>query len=292
MEDYLSLLPMTLQWISIRLGMVSRIPWPLWIGGLFPLYVGAVSVILWILRGRAWPVQCAYPMTTKGRPCRMLVPGEWSRCRHHNRRVRYRYGHEVDTSVGRWQTITRDGKIVDRVETGVGVLRLRPAGFTLLYQRGYARPPLAVLKLVPTFTGRMYERLRQMRLSNRSIDPATMAPTVGDEASELEGARRDIAAGLSGVVQSTQFATAAFALALALSSLAILLVGTAQTVVQYLSVLGFVLAWAAISSGTYHRSTAWFRGACLKALKWWAVIFVPVGVLNLFFTIASSPPST
>jgi hypothetical protein len=42
-NDYLSLLPTTLAWIAERLDRVSPIPWPFWIGGLFPLYLAALA---------------------------------------------------------------------------------------------------------------------------------------------------------------------------------------------------------------------------------------------------------
>ncbi|WP_181063393.1 hypothetical protein [Nocardia nova] len=55
--------------------------------------------------------------------------------------------------------------------------------------------------------------------------------------------------------------------------------------------LGFVLAWAATSAGVSGRSETWLKGACLKALKWWAGIFVPVGLLNLAFTVMNKSPA-
>lgn len=291
-EDYLSLLPSTLQWISDRLGKISGVPWPLWVGGLFPLYVAAVSTVVWILRGRAWPVRCAYPRTKRNRPCRSWVPGEWSRCRYHNRRTAYRYGHNVDTTVRRWQTIAKDGTITPNPLQGVGVLRLRPTGWTLLYERGYARPPMDVVTLVPTFVRRTFHRLGQMRWRDPTPDIAVLSGGGERDTASAGPSRTDVAAGLPEVVRATRFATVSFGIALLLTLMAVLVRGTAQTVVQYLATLGFVLAWAAISSGAYQRSTTWLRGACLKTFRWWALIFVPVGFLNLVFTVANArPPS-
>ncbi|QYN20887.1 hypothetical protein [Amycolatopsis sp. DSM 110486] len=56
-------------------------------------------------------------------------------------------------------------------------------------------------------------------------------------------------------------------MAIVLTSVAILVSGAAQTVLQYLATLGFVLAWAATCSGVYNRGEPWLRGACLKSLK-------------------------
>ena len=76
-NDYLSTLPQTLQWISRTLNDLTGIPWPLWLGGLFPIYLAALSIAIWILRGTSWPVRCAYPVTKAKIPCRIFVPGEW-----------------------------------------------------------------------------------------------------------------------------------------------------------------------------------------------------------------------
>lgn len=289
-NDYLSLLPSTLQWISRRLDAASPIPWPLWIGGLFPVYVAGVSVLLWFLRGSVWPVQCAYPRTSKGRPCRNWVPGEWMRCRHHNRRIRYRYGHEV-VKLQRWQTLTRGNKVVDRPDSGVGALRLRPAKSTLLYERGYARPPLAVIRLIPDKVAGGVRRLREARL--RTPAPPVEAVRADPLSFEPIATRRrtDIAKGLEQVVRATQFATLAFCIAIVFTIVAILTRDTAQSILQYVATLGFVLAWAATSAGVYSRSETWLKGACLKALKWWAGIFVPVALLNLAFTVMNKSPA-
>ena len=90
-------------------------------------------------------------------------------------------------------------------------------------------------------------------------------------------------------MRATQFATIAFGTGLVLTLIAILLRGYPQTALQYAATLGFVLAWAAISSGAYQRQDTWLRGACMKTVKWWAMIFVPVGVINLFFALGSAP---
>ncbi|WP_154676110.1 hypothetical protein [Amycolatopsis benzoatilytica] len=282
MNDYLSLLPSTLQWVSNQLGSMSNVPWPLWIGLLFPIYVAAVSVAIWVLRGRVWLVQCAYPKTSRNRDCQNWVPGEWSRCRHHNRRRNYEFGHSVNPDIQRWQTFGKGDEIVERRERGVGLLRMRPAGATLLYQRGYPRPPRLVLRQLPAAAAATWQQVKGARLKKSAA---------GDHSEAAPGsARTDVAQGLDRVVSATRFAMGSFVTAIALTGIAVLVDGAAQTVLQYLATLGFVLAWAATSAGIYSRSEAWLKGACLKSLKWWFSIFVPVGVLNLVFTIANKAP--
>ncbi|GLY38266.1 hypothetical protein Amsp01_042900 [Amycolatopsis sp. NBRC 101858] len=283
MNDYLSLLPSTLQWVSNRLGAVSDLPWPLWIGLLFPVYVAVISVVIWLLRGRVWVVHCAYPKTSRGWDCRNWVPGEWSRCRHHNRRRTYGFGHSVNPDIQRWQTFGKGDVIIDRPERGVGLLRLRPTGATLLYQRGYPRPPLLVLRQLPAAAVAAWRRIRQARIK-RPADRAQVGV-------RTDFVRTDVAEGLERVVAATRFAMVAFVAAIVLTGVAVLLDGAPQTVLQYLATLGFVLAWAATSSGIYGRSELWLRGACLKGLKWWFFIFVPVGVLNLVFTVVNKTPA-
>jgi len=146
-EDYLSLLPTTLQWISNRLGSISTIPWPLWIGRL-------VSFVC------SWGVGCRLdscavehglydvPIRRQSEPSvSELGTGRVVKVPSHNRRAYYRYGHSVNTAVRRWQNFAKDGSIVNRRESGFGVLRLRPSGHTLLYEQGYVRPPMDVVAL-------------------------------------------------------------------------------------------------------------------------------------------------
>ncbi|WP_282781947.1 MULTISPECIES: hypothetical protein [unclassified Nocardia] len=286
MNDYLGLLPETLKRIATNLDSVSPIPWPLWIGILFPIYIAAVSVVVWFLRGSVWPVHCAYPRTKRGGPCRNWVAGEWSRCRYHNRRRTYRYGHEVVT-IQRWQTFARRGQIVDRPERGVGVVRFRPAGATLLYEKGYSRPPAGVLRLLPDKVRAVALRIRDARLWSRRPpnDPQ-------DDPSRRSSAatRTDLAEGLDRVVRATQFATGAFGVAIVITLIAVALSGNVATYAQYVATLGFVLAWAATSSGIYERNPNWFTVTCRKAVRWWALFFVPVALVNLFYFINPSRP--
>ncbi len=281
MNDYLSLLPSTFQWIAERLNSASGIPWPLWIGGIFPVYAAALSVVLWVLRGTTWPVRCLYPVTSRRRPCESWVPGEWYRCRYHNWRASYKYGHQVDTKIRRWQQVDKEGNLVDRPSIGVGVLRVRPAGHALLYENGYTRKPLNVLMVLPEFVMKICRRLASVRFRKLPRVASGFAVDVA----ELKG---NVAEGLVSVVQATRFATAIFFLALGLTGLSILVHGNFRAMAQWAATLGFVIAWAAVSAGIYQKNDDWLSGACFKSLKWWGIIFVPVGILNLVFAVANN----
>ncbi|MGH3851370.1 MAG: hypothetical protein ACRDR6_20195 [Pseudonocardiaceae bacterium] len=62
-----------------------------------------------------------------------------------------------------------------------------------------------------------------------------------------------------------------------------------RSATQWVATLGFVLAWAAVSSGIYHKNEEWLSGAWMKNLKWWGFLFVPVAILNLVFTVVGVP---
>ena len=275
MKDYLSLLPSTLQWISKLLDSISPIPWPLWIGFLLPVYLGFLTVSVWILRGNLLPVRCAYPRTQRGGPCRKMVAGEWRRCRWHNHLVRYTYGHTVKPHLRRWETLTRSNKIVAVEESGVGILRLRPRGRALLYQNGYVRRPRDVAALVPE---RFQAARQRLRLARLRLPGNEEVPVPEENQGPVSTSEK-----LQSIVLATRFSLSFTGAALILTLVAILLTGQTQANAQWLATLAFVLAWAAAYSGIFQGKEDWRRNACIKAARWWAIIFVPVALANLFF---------
>jgi hypothetical protein len=281
MNDYLSLLPSTFQWIAERLSSVSSMPWPLWIGGLFPVYAAAISIMLWISRGNRWGVRCLYPFTSRRRPCENPVWGEWYRCHYHNWRASYKYGHDVDTSIKRWQQADKGGNLIDRPAVGVGIVRVRPAGYALLYENGYARKPLDVLTLVPKFIMKTCRRLGAVQFRA----PKAVTVTSVDIAERKD----DVAEGLLEVVHATRFAAITFMIALGATGLSVLLHSNYRAIAQWVATLCFVLAWASVSVGIYQKKDDWLSGTCLKSLKWWAIFFVPVAALNLVFAVINKP---
>jgi hypothetical protein len=126
--------------------------WPVGFVIVFYLLASALSVVVWVWRGRVWPVPCDYPRTTtRGRqPCRNRVFGEWSRCHLHRRRwTRATDNHQVDPTLRRWQTIRR-GKTVERTDLeGSGFVRRQSNLIGVLYYKGFARPPQDIRRLVP-----------------------------------------------------------------------------------------------------------------------------------------------
>lgn len=270
-----------MQWVSQSLGRISPIPWPLWLGSLFPLYAAVFSIFLWSMRGTTWPVRCIHPDTVKKRPCEQWVAGEWYRCRYHNQPHLYRHG-RVDTSIRRWQgrSADRNRAVVDLPATGQGIWRRRPPGIALFYQNGYVRTPGDVIRIAPFCIRRTVQRLSAVRLRLAGgSDSDSVAPALA--------ARNALADKLDIVSAATRFAAVSFGAGLLLTLVSVVVSDIWVPVAQWLATLGFVVAWAAISSGVYLREELWLGRACMKSFKWWAYIFVPVAVLNIAFTIAN-----
>ncbi|NYD39808.1 hypothetical protein [Actinomycetospora corticicola] len=95
---------------------------------------------------------------------------------------------------------------------------------------------------------------------------------------------------LASVVLATRCSCSFAAVGLVLTIIAVLLDGQPQAILQWLATLAFVLGWAASYAGIFQGRDDWLRGACIKAARWWAVIFVPVTVANLFFAATSQLP--
>ena len=285
-NDYLSTLPQTLQWVSRTLNNLTGIPWPLWLGGLFPIYLVALSITIWTLRGTSWPVRCAYPITKAKIPCRIFVPGEWYRCRHHNS-VRYHRsvsgGHFVDTKIPRWKQVDRRGKLVDAPAIGIGFIRTRPVGHTLLYEFGYTRTPGNVASILPEFSKKLWRRVRAVRLRGSGDDEAEDR---GDPNSIVE-AQDPMVSELDSVVTATRFALGIFIAALLTTGISMLFTGSPQAMIQWVATLAFVLAWAAVNSGIRLREWDWLSRSCRKSLVWWLKIFLPVALLNVVFMMVN-----
>jgi hypothetical protein len=105
------------------------------------------NLIIWFLRGVVWPVRCKHPATTVrhngDNACRVWVAGEWSYCRHHNKKYTNSNNQLVDPKLPRWKTMSR-GKVVDRTD-----VRGLNNKVSLLFYHGYARKPLQVLNALP-----------------------------------------------------------------------------------------------------------------------------------------------
>ena len=128
--------------------------------------------------------------------------------------------------------------------------------------------------IIPEFMKKAYDRVR-----GASVRRPVVIPTPED----LWRRKNDVTDGLPEVVRATRTALGAFALGLAFTGVSVVLDGPWQAAFQWIATLTLVVAWAAVTVGVYQRSDDWVRRACVKALKWWAFIFVPVAIMNLVF---------
>jgi hypothetical protein len=248
----------------------------LWVGGLFPIYLGLIYFLVWFRRGSVWPVKCNYPITQTGDPCGNTAAGEWRKCRLHSRPYYYKSvagGHTVVPKLCRWEKIEHGQRVVLPL-MGVGVFHRVPIPETFLFCHGFARPFWNVRE---AFCGRM--RTAMIRLRTMRLHAPTEEEVALEKRASVEGV--DVAEVMASVVQACRFTLYAFGVALVATGVAALLPETPRAMVQWTAILGFVLAWAAIRNGVYQRKEEWLGGTCLAALKWWAWAFVPVAAVGL-----------
>ena len=261
-----------------RLSDITPIPWPLWIALLLPLYTAGLSLLIWSWRGRLWRVTCAYPVTTRGHPCRNRVPGEWSRCHLHRRTWRRSTdGHVVTTGLRRWQTLTRSGQVIERRDVmGRGLVRLNGQTSTLLFRRGYARPPTDVLRYLPTWWRESREQWRdvQARLHEIRMTPSSWR-AVFWPVRTIEG----VADRLSIVVPATRASIYAIALGLFVVVIAVISPSTVAEYVNYVAALCFVVTWAVLKEGVLQADAKW-RSLAAKDVWNWAWPFLSFSVLG------------
>jgi hypothetical protein len=271
---FVGLLGRTSDWLDDRLPL----PWPIIIGLLWPLIATLLNVWTWWMRGTAWKVKCAYPLTTRRRPCRSVTWGEWGRCRHHNRRWQRRTdGHIVESGLRRWETIRGDTVMERKDAVGPSLLRARATHSTLLYYRGFARPPKDVLTALPKWIQLTTTRIRnQWRIltENRLRDTW-----------RLRQSHRNVVGAADGLADRLPVALAASrALLLLLIGvlgtiiLAALTDGNWRTTLNYAAAFLFLLSWGVAREGVLHATSSWLR----NAVKWaWSTAW-PCLVFSVF----------
>jgi hypothetical protein len=122
---------------------------------------------------------------------------------------------------------------------------------------------------------RLISRVRQMKIRESNVT---------DPAQHHEGVLGvDVAKELPAVIPATRFTVVAFSVALLATGVVVLLPTVPQAMTQWAAILGFTLAWAAISQGVYRGKLNWLSGTCLVALRWWIWTFVPVTAIGLLF---------
>lgn len=251
-------------WLDRRF---SPIPWPLIVGSLFLPLVALLRVLIWIMRGRVWPVACKYYHTTQRRrdkPCRQVVPGEWSYCRHHKNARRMHDGHLCDPKVPRWKRKNSNGKLIDRSDIrGVGFVSLMSNRETLLFYKGVAKRPGDIKPNLRGFANKLardWEIIRSISL--RAIFSA--APGVEGVTSRMPR-----------VVLSTRFALISVAVGLILVIVSVIVDGDTRRWLQYSGTTLFLYAWNLFRFGAWKppkEEPAWRKAATVDTLKAVAVL--------------------
>jgi hypothetical protein len=272
MGDFLDLLSQLFAIFAKWLDSVSPIPWPLVLAFLFLPFVVMLRVMLWVLRGRVWPVACKYYRTTQSRAdksCRSMVAGEWKYCRHHRKPGRRMSNGHVVVNIPRWQE-EKGGKFVDRTDIrGVGFVSLLSNRETFLFYKGIAKRPSLVYRRRCELWASWKEGIRRFR----TIRPRDLIPKRSHEKQVPTG----VADRMPRVVHATRLTLASFALGLILVAASIVAGGDWRVGYQYGAAGAFVLAWEAIRFGVWKspdEEKRWVRATFIDTVKVIAVLLV------------------
>jgi hypothetical protein len=266
MGDVLDLIGQLFSIFARWLDSVSPIPWPLILALLVLPFVVVLRVMLWVLRGRVWPVACKYYHTQQSRadkPCRTPVPGEWKYCRHHKKPGRVMSDGHVIIDIPRWQKKLRNGRFVDRDDMrGVGFVSLLSNRETFLFYKGIAKRPRLVIRRWRELLESWKEGLRRFR----TLRPRDLLPKRVSAGQAPSG----VAERMPRVVRATRLTLVSFALGLALVAATIITEGNWRAGCQYAAAAAFVLAWEAIRFGVWKspdEEKRWVRATLIDTGK-------------------------
>lgn len=283
MSDVAEFLVASLVWLATFLRDNTPVPWPLMFLVILPILMSVLGVLVWVRRGAAHLINCDYPHTTSGKRCRNKVPGEWVRCHHHrSSRVRLTDGHSILPGIYRWQKIGADNLPVrDPLRVGHGVFRPRAAEQTLLYEQGYAKPPLVVLRSVGPWVRRARSlfstRWTQVKSSlGGRLTPPGESPTV------VQG---EVSASLPIVMGATRLSLVTICLGLLLVASTVVSTGGWATGLEYSATASFLLTGAVVQHGVWRAVTGWWWRSILQVLAWVVVSLLTVGLTYFITTL-------
>jgi hypothetical protein len=277
-----------LEWLALWLERSPlHVAWPIALAVVFQLALVVIHVLVWWLRGMAWPIRCDYPDTTSRQheTCKNRTFGEWHRCHLHRRAWRRRSDHHViDPDLPRWQTRKR-GLRVDRDDIhGGGLLRRRSRSLGVLYYQGFARRPREVRRLLPQLYHDYRQRLTELRAQYRQWRAGT-----SPDHNRAATAQR---MGVSGV---TLIARDATRLAVVILAMGLLCIGIAliarirvpnedalRVTAEYAGALFFFLTASIIKNGVWGARTErvmqpradWFDQAQKETLRSYGIMIL------------------
>jgi hypothetical protein len=270
MADILRMFVQALELFAVTVDRWLSIPWPLVVAAFFPPIAFTLAIVVWWLRGTAWPVACEY-QTTRRTACRNITLGEWHRCWQHNWfRLRKTDLHRVQPKLRRWQTISH-GVVRERTDLyGRGFLRLRSNRIGLLYYRGFARPPHDVFRLVPQVVRDRWHRLQQ---AARQVQQVGLAGLFGS--SSPLPSRVGVSVLLPPVISATRLTLLLVLAGLGLVVAAVLLTGGLKASIEYGAAFLFIGAWMVVKNGIVETKPSWSRAA------WAESVYAMVGLVGL-----------
>lgn len=285
MESAAELLRLFVQALALFATSLDRwfqIPWPLPIAVFFVPVVAALDVMVWYLRGMAFPISCGYLKVREKGHCSRLTFGEWHKCWYHRkRRLRKTDKHVVDPDMRRWETGLQKGKSVEIAEVaGRGFLSMRSHRDTLLYHQGFTRHPRDVFKKIPAvfhdYKNRAMERWANLQsLGVRGLVPLT------DQANR-QVVTSDV---LPAVIYATRLTLGMVALGLVLVGVSIVVPTAISVIFEYCATFSFIIALAVTRVGIWRANPAWLSHSLMDAGKWIAVltgIATVSGLLGLY----------
>lgn len=248
-------------WMDGRLGF----PWPLTILLLFPLFIWALSTVMWWLRGTTFALSCDY-QRVRGGQCRRPVPGEWFRCWQHRKHWQRKTDlHHVNPGLRRWQQEFR-GQLIERKDVhGAGLLRPSSNLTTLLYYRGFARPPRDVIPAIPREIKKAALRVRETWRHLRAGSGSFLDVFHREE-------RMMTSSGVSPVTERVVGAARVMSILVFVGLVMVLLSPLVREDMaryfEYVAAGLFIYAWSVAHLAMLHQKQRWWPDATKEALKW------------------------
>ncbi|MFI5717466.1 hypothetical protein [Nocardia sp. NPDC051750] len=255
------------------------VPWPVTIACIFPVIMAILATMVWWSRGRVWRVKCEYTGTHNGSPCQRPVRGEWHRCFQHRPGQARSGGDRVDARF-RWET-KRDGRFVEREDVrGKGFVRADSQSRSLLYHRGFARPPRAVRRFWRTWWSYRRDDLRKLRDQLQEAGGIDLLTIFRGPAGA--SARAAVNDQLAVVIQATRIVLLLVFTGLVLVGIALWRNDSSSLLVNYAATLVFIGAWMVARWGIWGTTSgevsgtggAWKKKSWRQTWSWFGSFLI------------------
>lgn len=165
------------------------------------------------------------------------------------------------------ETVTRSGQILGRDdEVGRGLLRMNGRASTLLYRRGFARPPSDVARFLPSWwrEARELARVAQSRIRGLRASPGRWRALLWPTSPQVGG----VADRLPVVIRATRASLYAVSVGLLLVTVTTVLPRKVTEYVNYAATFCFVGTWAVLKQGVWLADDRWASLAAKDTGRW------------------------